>query len=108
MEVLVGRVEGIAAAAALGLVHRHVGSPQEHVGLVAVLGIASHADAGIDVDGVAEQLDGLAESFEDLFRGGLEGLALQDGAEADPLWCLPILPDAKDALAHRRQGLFHA
>ena len=57
-------VDGVPAAAALGDVHRDVGALQEHLGILAVLGIQRHAEAAADVQAGAIQLERLLQHLQ--------------------------------------------
>src|SRR3569623_1790637 len=74
LERLHAHVRGIiligAAALILRAIHRDVGVLEQGVGVVAVLWIDAHADAGVDIELVAFDVKGLRKDVEYLSREG--------------------------------------
>ena len=64
-------IDGHAAAVFLGVVERDVGPAQQGLGVVAVFGVQGQAQAGVEVDAGAGQVQRLAQLVEQHARAGL-------------------------------------
>ena len=109
--VLLVRVEGMSAARRLRLVHRHIGVPQEAVGILAMFreDRDPHARGHLDVDAVDREavLERARDPVADL-RGrsragqqhrelvaaetGQDVVGAQDGAQRGPTWASTASP----------------